>query len=199
MPLTFLNSHIQHGNALLGTTPELMTKGIPDAAWEPIEGDDKKIASALKKRNKKAAEGQRSLATFWSAPSNAESRRSRERRSRNWSRGERHGSRGAREEGVAVGRASSAPLLIATRSSLRMHGALHSFGQSKPANLPMRRRQTNCGGSFATGRASRPYSRAQVSGTRSSSTSSFIGTCSSRRCSVTVGSTSFLGIRHGSR
>lgn len=54
LPLTFLNSHIQHGNALLGTTPELMAKGIPDAAWDPIEGDDKKTASALKKRNKVA-------------------------------------------------------------------------------------------------------------------------------------------------
>jgi hypothetical protein len=52
LPLTFLNSHIQQGNALLGTTPELMVKGIPDTAWEPIEGDDKKIASSLKKKNK---------------------------------------------------------------------------------------------------------------------------------------------------
>lgn len=68
LPLTFLNSHIQHGNALLGTTPELMAKGIPDAAWDPIEGDDKKTASALKKRNKKAAEGQRSLDTLWTKP-----------------------------------------------------------------------------------------------------------------------------------
>lgn len=72
LPLTFLNSHIQHGNALLGTTPELMAKGIPDASWDPIEGDDKKTASALKKRNKKAAEGQRSLDTFWSKPSESE-------------------------------------------------------------------------------------------------------------------------------
>ncbi|CAJ4819446.1 Eco57I restriction-modification methylase domain-containing protein [Burkholderia pseudomallei] len=61
MPLTFLNSHIQHGNALLGTTPELLAKGIPDAAWDPIEGDDKKAASALKKRNKIEAGGQRTL------------------------------------------------------------------------------------------------------------------------------------------
>lgn len=51
-PLSFLDGHIQQGNALLGTTPELMAKGIPDAAWDPIEGDDKKIASALKKQNK---------------------------------------------------------------------------------------------------------------------------------------------------
>lgn len=53
LPLTFLDAHIQQGNALLGTTPELMAKGIPDAAWEPIEGDDRKVASALKKQNKK--------------------------------------------------------------------------------------------------------------------------------------------------
>jgi hypothetical protein len=72
LPLTFLNSHIQHGNALLGTTPELLEKGIPDAAWEPIEGDDRKTASALKKRNKKAAEGQRSLDTLWSKPADTE-------------------------------------------------------------------------------------------------------------------------------
>lgn len=71
LPLTFLNSHIQHGNALLGTTPELMDKGIPDAAWEPIEGDDRKVASALKKRNKQGATGQRSLDTLWSQPVDA--------------------------------------------------------------------------------------------------------------------------------
>lgn len=73
LPLTFLDSHIQHGNALLGTTPELMAKGIPDAAWDPIEGDDKKTASALKKRNKKGAEGQRSLDTLWAKPADTES------------------------------------------------------------------------------------------------------------------------------
>lgn len=72
LPLTFLNSHIQHGNALLGTTPELMAEGVPDAAWDPIEGDDRKIASALKKRNKMAAAGQRSLATLWSTPADTE-------------------------------------------------------------------------------------------------------------------------------
>lgn len=72
LPLTFLDSHVQHGNALLGTTPELMANGIPDAAWDPIEGDDKKIASALKKRNQAAKEGgQRGLALF-SAPTRNE-------------------------------------------------------------------------------------------------------------------------------
>lgn len=37
-----------------------MARGIPDRAWDPIEGDDRKIASALKKRNKSEAR-QRSL------------------------------------------------------------------------------------------------------------------------------------------
>ncbi|MCL2726633.1 MAG: hypothetical protein FWD69_19610 [Polyangiaceae bacterium] len=49
-----------------------MAKGIPDAAWDPIEGDDKKTASALKKRNKKASEGQRSLDTLWTKPTDTE-------------------------------------------------------------------------------------------------------------------------------
>jgi hypothetical protein len=61
LPLTFLDPHIQHGNALLGTTPQLMSEGIPDEAWESIEGDDRKIATALKKRNKAEAGGQRTL------------------------------------------------------------------------------------------------------------------------------------------
>jgi len=72
-PLSFLDSHIQQGNALLGTTPELMAKGIPDAAFEPIEGDDKKTASLLKKKNKAAAEGQRGLDSLWSKPAEVES------------------------------------------------------------------------------------------------------------------------------
>lgn len=64
LPLTFLDAHIQQGNALLGTTPDMMARSIPDRAWEPIEGDDKKIASALKKRNKAEAGGQRTLYTM---------------------------------------------------------------------------------------------------------------------------------------
>ena len=67
-PLSFLESHIQVGNSLLGATPALMDKGIPDEAFEPIEGDDKVVARALKKRNRQAAGGQRTLETLWSAP-----------------------------------------------------------------------------------------------------------------------------------
>lgn len=51
-PLNFLDHHIKCGNSLLGTTPELIDKGIPDDAFKPIIGDDKKIASQLRKKNK---------------------------------------------------------------------------------------------------------------------------------------------------
>ena len=39
-PLSFLDSHIQCGNALLGTTPALMAKGIPDHAFAHFVGDE---------------------------------------------------------------------------------------------------------------------------------------------------------------
>jgi Eco57I restriction-modification methylase len=63
-PLSFLEQHIQCGNSLLGATPALLVKGIPDSAFEPIEGDDKKICSEYKKKNKGQREGNRS---FWDA------------------------------------------------------------------------------------------------------------------------------------
>ncbi|MFF4559465.1 Eco57I restriction-modification methylase domain-containing protein [Streptomyces sp. NPDC001435] len=50
-PLGFLDAHIKHGNALIGATPALLAKGIPDDAFKPIEGDDKKVTTAWKKRN----------------------------------------------------------------------------------------------------------------------------------------------------
>lgn len=51
-PLSFLDHHIQCGNSLLGTTPALLASGIPDEAFTPIEGDDKRVCAAYKKRNK---------------------------------------------------------------------------------------------------------------------------------------------------
>jgi len=51
-PLGFLDHHIKCGNSLLGTTPALLSRGIPDDAFKPIEGDDKKVCGALKKQNK---------------------------------------------------------------------------------------------------------------------------------------------------
>jgi len=52
-PLSFLDHHIQCGNSLIGATPELLAQGIPDEAFESIEGDDKKLCTALKRQNKK--------------------------------------------------------------------------------------------------------------------------------------------------
>lgn len=51
-PLSFLDSHIKVGNALLGTTPALLAEGIPDQAFVAHSGDDKRIVTALKKQNK---------------------------------------------------------------------------------------------------------------------------------------------------
>lgn len=60
-PLGFLDAHVKQGNALLGTTPKLLADGIPDDAFKPIEGDDKKWAAALRKQNEKERGGQDSL------------------------------------------------------------------------------------------------------------------------------------------
>lgn len=56
-PLSFLNHHIRVGNSLLGTTPELIASGLPEEAFTAIAGDDKKICTALKKRNKQERKG----------------------------------------------------------------------------------------------------------------------------------------------
>jgi len=60
-PLSFLDAHIQCGNSLLGATPALLKQGIPDSAFEPIEGDDKSYCSSYKKLNKKYRDGNRTL------------------------------------------------------------------------------------------------------------------------------------------
>ncbi|HVU71245.1 MAG TPA: N-6 DNA methylase, partial [Ktedonobacteraceae bacterium] len=60
-PLSFLDAHIKPGNSLLGATPALLREGIPNEAFEPIEGDDKKICSEFKKLNSKLRAGNRSL------------------------------------------------------------------------------------------------------------------------------------------
>ncbi|MBF0583864.1 MAG: hypothetical protein HQL80_06450, partial [Magnetococcales bacterium] len=51
-PLTFLDHRIKCGDSLVGATPVALEAGIPDAAFEPVTGDDKKVCTVLKKRNK---------------------------------------------------------------------------------------------------------------------------------------------------
>ena len=55
-PLSFLDHHIQCGNSLLGTTPALLARGIPDDAFTAIEGDVKPRVAELKKQNKRERE-----------------------------------------------------------------------------------------------------------------------------------------------
>jgi hypothetical protein len=51
-PFSFLDNHIKVGNSLLGTTPELVAAGLPDAAFTALPGDDARTVSALKRRNR---------------------------------------------------------------------------------------------------------------------------------------------------
>ncbi|MCX5045260.1 N-6 DNA methylase [Aldersonia sp. NBC_00410] len=51
-PFPFLDAHFRVGNALLGTTPELLRHNIPDTAFVPLGHDDKTWTSKLKARNK---------------------------------------------------------------------------------------------------------------------------------------------------
>jgi hypothetical protein len=53
LPLTFLDHHLRVGDALLGVLdPKILNNGIPDEAYAVLSGDDKTVATALKKRNK---------------------------------------------------------------------------------------------------------------------------------------------------
>jgi hypothetical protein len=65
-PLSFLDHRIKCGNSLVGVLDlDCIKDGIPDEAFKPVTGDDKAIASLLKKRNKeerkKEQAGERSI------------------------------------------------------------------------------------------------------------------------------------------
>lgn len=51
-PLSFLDHHIICGNALLGSTPKLLSEGIPDTAFKPVAGDDREYVKLLRKANR---------------------------------------------------------------------------------------------------------------------------------------------------
>jgi methylase of polypeptide subunit release factors len=51
-PLSFLDHKIRNGNSLVGVTDlTVLQKGIPDDAFNPVTGDDKKVCQELKKAN----------------------------------------------------------------------------------------------------------------------------------------------------
>ena len=51
-PLSFLDHHIRVGNSLLGATTERIEAGLPDEAFKPIQGDDAKVCSGLRRKNR---------------------------------------------------------------------------------------------------------------------------------------------------
>jgi hypothetical protein len=63
-PFPFLDAHFRVGNALLGTTPELLRLNIPDAAFVALGDDDKTWTSKLKARNKFEREAATDQLTF---------------------------------------------------------------------------------------------------------------------------------------
>ncbi len=60
-PLSFLERHIQCGNSLFGATPALLADGIPDSAFEPIEGDERNFCREYRRKNREQREGNRTL------------------------------------------------------------------------------------------------------------------------------------------
>jgi len=63
-PFPFLDAHFRVGNALLGTTPALLKRNIPDAAFVVLGDDDKDWTSKLKVRNKTQREADENQFAF---------------------------------------------------------------------------------------------------------------------------------------
>ena len=65
LPLTFLDHRIKCGNSLVGVLDiSCLDEGIPDEAFKPVTGDDKAIATSLRKLNKKERENTGQLSLF---------------------------------------------------------------------------------------------------------------------------------------
>jgi hypothetical protein len=60
-PFSFLEHKIKCGNSLIGTTPKLLQKSIPDQAFDIIYGDDKDFAKTTRAANKAQSPGQLSI------------------------------------------------------------------------------------------------------------------------------------------
>ncbi|UIJ44868.1 N-6 DNA methylase [Sphingomonas cannabina] len=64
-PLTFLDSHIRCGDSLVGVFDVTsLAGGIPDAAYEVLEGDDAEVAKVHARRNKEQREGKGATGLF---------------------------------------------------------------------------------------------------------------------------------------
>ena len=62
MPLSFLDHHIKCGDSLVGVLNlDDLVAGIPDDAYKPVSGDDRKAAGDYRKRNRAERRGQADL------------------------------------------------------------------------------------------------------------------------------------------
>lgn len=65
LPLSFLDHRIKCGNSLVGVLDiNCLEEGIPDEAYKAVTGDDKQLATQLKKRNKKERENKGQLSIY---------------------------------------------------------------------------------------------------------------------------------------
>jgi hypothetical protein len=56
LPLSFLDHHVKCGDSLVGLFDlNVLREGVPDDAYKPVTGDDRKVAGDMKKRNKAEA------------------------------------------------------------------------------------------------------------------------------------------------
>ena len=60
-PLSFLDHHIRWVNSLLGATPALIAKGVPEEAFDEIDGDDAATCRSLKAKHRQEQSGLRPL------------------------------------------------------------------------------------------------------------------------------------------
>lgn len=66
-PLTFLDAHIKCGDALVGVFDlKTLDEGIPDDAFKPVTGDDKRVASSIRARNKQERRSRQGVLTYHS-------------------------------------------------------------------------------------------------------------------------------------
>lgn len=56
MPLTFLDHKLKCGNSLIGATPVLIKKGIPEEAYKPVGNDNAAICTKLKQKVRREQE-----------------------------------------------------------------------------------------------------------------------------------------------
>ncbi|BBD63224.1 putative type II DNA modification enzyme (plasmid) [Nostoc sp. HK-01] len=65
LPLSFLDHRVKCGNSLVGVLDiNCLNEGIPDEAYKAVTGDNKQLATQLKKRNKKERENKGQLSIY---------------------------------------------------------------------------------------------------------------------------------------